>query len=210
MKISEDRIVPEAAVCDRRRTDRKNPAESWSVAAFLAKPQIEPVAPTPHSPSPSSALSALLSTIALARAEAKRRRPCRAVALQGSSVVKACQTESKLVKVFSIPHQTRKPSAILTICCVILSAIHNQWWLVCCRYHRRQPIRNPQSAFRNSSWFHLFPLPATKSCSSKQAPNRNLRQTQTNQSNPTDPTNSHNPQSVIRLVSTSRFYSQRA
>jgi hypothetical protein len=54
MKISEDRIVPVAAVCDRRQTAPKNPAECWSVTTFVRKPQIEPVTLALHSPRQSS------------------------------------------------------------------------------------------------------------------------------------------------------------
>ena len=51
---SDVRIVPVAAACDRRRTDRENSTGCWSVAGFVKKPQIEPVAPTLHSPRQSS------------------------------------------------------------------------------------------------------------------------------------------------------------
>ena len=58
MKNSEVRTVPVAAVCDCRRMNSNHPAY-WSVAAFVRKPQIEPVTPTLHSPR--------LSTAALAK-----------------------------------------------------------------------------------------------------------------------------------------------
>ena len=54
MMNSEVRIAPVAAVCDRRRTDPKNPTGCWSVAAFVRKPQTEPATPTLHSPRQSS------------------------------------------------------------------------------------------------------------------------------------------------------------
>jgi hypothetical protein len=50
MKHSEVRAVPVAAVCDRRRTDPNHPTGYWSAAAFMTKPQREPVTPTLHSP----------------------------------------------------------------------------------------------------------------------------------------------------------------
>jgi len=54
MKISEVRIVPVAEVCDRRRTDPKNPSGCSTIAAFVRKPQIEPVTPTPANQAQSS------------------------------------------------------------------------------------------------------------------------------------------------------------
>ena len=48
MMNSEVGIVPVAAVCDRRRTDPKNPTESSTAAASLGKPQINIFPPTLH------------------------------------------------------------------------------------------------------------------------------------------------------------------
>jgi hypothetical protein len=54
MMNSKVRIVPVAAVCDRRRTDPKNPTGCLSVAAFVRKPQIKPVTQTLRFPRQSS------------------------------------------------------------------------------------------------------------------------------------------------------------
>jgi hypothetical protein len=54
MMNSEVRIAPVAAVCDRRRTDPKNPTGCWSVAAFVRKPPIKRLTPILHFPRQSS------------------------------------------------------------------------------------------------------------------------------------------------------------
>ena len=48
MKNSEVRIVPVAAVCDRRQMDSKPPNARWSVAAFVRKPQLDLRTPILH------------------------------------------------------------------------------------------------------------------------------------------------------------------
>jgi hypothetical protein len=54
MMNSKVKVVAVAAVCDRRRTDPKNPTAYCSVAAFVRKPQTDSVTQTLRSPRQSS------------------------------------------------------------------------------------------------------------------------------------------------------------
>ena len=92
MMNSEVRMIPGAAVRDRRQLNSKRPTGCSSVAPSLRSPQIEPVTPTLHSPR----LPFVLSAVAVARAEAVAKE-------DQSSLIKPNQAISCLDAIQSQP-----------------------------------------------------------------------------------------------------------
>jgi hypothetical protein len=76
----------------------------------------------------------------------RRREPC-----EGGSNAKAGQSPSKPVKAFPYRCLRARVPVTATIYCGLPGQIHNQWWLLSPSDPSAQPIRNPQSAIRNST-----------------------------------------------------------
>jgi len=187
MKNSESGIVPVAAVCDRRRTDPKNPAGRWSVAAFVRKPQIEPVTPTVRAPRQSSLIKPNQAISCLHAIQSQPPSPSTSSNPSMSSTrvhqIRNPQWEAELRPILNFSKTPSKP----------VKASQSVF--------QSLPSGHDSSRSRNILWSHR---PKTQpiaffSYSILQFSRaiRTSRQTQTNQPDPidpTDPTASRNPQ----------------
>jgi hypothetical protein len=171
MKNSEVRIIPVAADCDRRRTSPKSLTGRWSAGVMGGRSNLAARQSTNSTmstksikPRPNPAQSILIKPIqAILCLGAIQPQPpsCSKIAAlpvllrhTPSNLVKASQSVFQLL---SSGHDL----AAIAIYCGVQSSIHNQWWLPSSSDTTVQPIRNPQSAIRNSPQFHLIPLGST-------------------------------------------------
>ena len=190
MKNSEVRIVPVAAVCDRRRTEPKNPTRCWStgvmgrwsnLASHLSTKSIKSIKPRPN-----QAQSSLIKPIRtifpflnmttehktakfrnwqLPRSVRSNRSGNPQLVAPRWKECEAGQTSSNPVKVFPNRHHRSKSPDAHTIHCGVSSKIHNQLWLISAEdttAARQSSARNPQPAIAvDSTYFHLIPLNST-------------------------------------------------
>jgi hypothetical protein len=156
MMNSEVRIVPGSAVCDRHRTNPKNPTERCSVAAFIRKPQIDLFTPTLHHSitpghssliKPNQAISCLdaiqsqppapstSSTPSMPSANLDQiRNPSRCI----GTMRNFSQSQSKPVKAFPNRYLRATVPAAATIYCGLFGQIHN-------------PLRFAAAAYTNTA-----------------------------------------------------------
>jgi hypothetical protein len=178
MMNSEVRIVPGSAVCDRHRTNPKNPTERCSVAAFIRKPQIDLFTPTLHhsiTPGHSSLIKPNQAISCLNSLHSQPPRAQKSPPPQSSSV-KPRQTQSKCSPIVVVVPRFRPPSLYIVVhpakrstnCAFPLAAAANTTAIRNSRQtdpsYPSYPsyFGNPQSEIAASSTsFHLIPLNST-------------------------------------------------